>query len=872
MGIGQALDDISAQVNPDGLNPDPRVASIIVPLRQLLLGMRHHVRHADIKCRTPFARDERNEDLKIIDNINVDLNPNAYDRGYSKKETGVVEQFLLPTNLGTTNFPRSIEVQQKCITIRPFPRSKTETFLEVKSDDEVHQTSVVPRFPPCPPVHETGTKLEHVFDQYISKRDTRSVYYLVCEAATLATRQSFGLQSIEPLSCGLLKTRIRSRCPGINTPYAYFGQASSVTALHIEDAFLYSKNFCHAGWKLWLVVRPESLPSLESHLKQVFKPRLASGSDFVRDLCVFLAPQQLREWEVSFEVFLQGPGDLIVTYPKAYHQVLNLTDSVAEAINFAPENWELDEDYSFRTDQTARTNGSALTRAHFFTSPSTEETLESNNQKTTNRSRSSVVATTKRRSAQSVMVADGDLQRKRPRVSKESATPIAIFKNNVPDDPESSSESTTGTDSDDAAEEETTSISRPWTSSNRTDAARGTGVPAPNRRSSTSDASSDSSESALLDDGESGKAAEISARATPNTSDPDDVQVANTLLKLHGTATKDYTRTRDHISEIESPSHVNPQDEADASEYAVSVVVPMQARGAARGSDARPTPSPNNEQLASIELQKRAEHVITDEFTEEADDNADDNENEKSGEEEDPPSQNQLEKHMPCLRKRIEATSGSPNTIDQVISAGRGRGMASTICIQIIQFAGALATTKNMLHLRDTLNLSADLQGKDSNCSREHAIARRLYKYTHRNLRAQCDIIELYRVLNDDIKKLSQALRTKRSKKATKASGVDPSIMDKYPPSQHTPNGEVATAKNRVFRKFVEGLFTDSQAKDRLLWIKNIFGRGQVLDAFEDALGIKYGILLFPLWKSDEVTGFNFEKFVFSHQQSLTTK
>lgn len=144
----------------------------------------------------------------------------------------------------------------------------------------------------------------------------------------------------------------------------------------------------------------------------------------------------------------------------------------------------------------------------------------------------------------------------------------------------------------------------------------------------------------------------------------------------------------------------------------------------------------------------------------------------------------------------------------------------------------------------------------------QHAIAR-LYKCTHRNLRAQCDIIELYRVLNDDTKKLSQAFRTKRSKKATKASGVDPSIMNKYPPSQHTPNGEVATAKNRVFGKFVEGLSTNSQAKDRLLWIKNIFGRGQVLIAFEDTLGTQYGILLFPLWKNDKVPGFNFERLVF---------
>lgn len=45
------------------------------------------------------------------------------------------------------------------------------------------------------------------------------------------------------------------------------------------------------------------------------------------------------------------------------------------------------------------------------------------------------------------------------------------------------------------------------------------------------------------------------------------------------------------------------------------------------------------------------------------------------------PSQGQLDKYMPWLRKRIEATRGSPKLIDQVISAGRRLDMTSTICI-----------------------------------------------------------------------------------------------------------------------------------------------------------------------------------------------
>lgn len=67
----------------------------------------------------------------------------------------------------------------------PNPRPKSSS---KSSDDEVHQISVVSRFNPCLPVYDTGAKLENVFDQYISKRNPRSVYYLVCVAATLITR------------------------------------------------------------------------------------------------------------------------------------------------------------------------------------------------------------------------------------------------------------------------------------------------------------------------------------------------------------------------------------------------------------------------------------------------------------------------------------------------------------------------------------------------------------------------------------------------------------------------------------------------------------------------------------------------------------
>jgi len=57
----------------------------------------------------------------------------------------------------------------------------------------------------------------------------------------------------------------------------------------------------------------------------------------VRDNGAFIAPEQYKKWNIRYTLELHGPGDMIVTYPEAYHQVLNLTDTLAEAINFAPK-------------------------------------------------------------------------------------------------------------------------------------------------------------------------------------------------------------------------------------------------------------------------------------------------------------------------------------------------------------------------------------------------------------------------------------------------------------------------------------------------------------------------------------------------------
>jgi len=104
----------------------------------------------------------------------------------------------------------------------------------------------------------------------------------------------------------------------------------------------------YAKEKLWLLVSPDDRLKLETKLAQVLKIPKIPYSDFVRDNGVFIAPEQYKKWNIRYTLELQGSGDMIITYPEAYHQVLNLTDTLAEAINYAPKGWKLNSDYQFK--------------------------------------------------------------------------------------------------------------------------------------------------------------------------------------------------------------------------------------------------------------------------------------------------------------------------------------------------------------------------------------------------------------------------------------------------------------------------------------------------------------------------------------------
>ncbi|KAF1951128.1 transcription factor jumonji, partial [Byssothecium circinans] len=130
--------------------------------------------------------------------------------------------------------------------------------------------------------------------------------------------------------------------PGMTSSWLYTSPASgkrTAASLHKEDLNLPSVNIVIAGVaKLWLWIVPADTEALEERLKEEFHDEYKNVcSQGVRHLSILLSPRQLEAWNIRYGIKICREGEIIVTLPGTYHQVVNLRDNVAEALNFAFE-------------------------------------------------------------------------------------------------------------------------------------------------------------------------------------------------------------------------------------------------------------------------------------------------------------------------------------------------------------------------------------------------------------------------------------------------------------------------------------------------------------------------------------------------------
>ncbi|KLP00069.1 uncharacterized protein Y057_8623 [Fusarium fujikuroi] len=166
-------------------------------------------------------------------------------------------------------------------------------------------------------------------DEAVASRKTRTV----CHFAGIIDC-NHPIYKNTPLHSGPLLAGMANVLTHANQTYTHFGDAGSATAMHKEDNRFLSCNIVLFGLKKWVIIRKEETEKFENWVSLYNKT--CRYDQFVRHLNIFFNPEELQKAGIGYDIITQGPGELVVTQEYQYHQVFNITPTLAIATNFLP--------------------------------------------------------------------------------------------------------------------------------------------------------------------------------------------------------------------------------------------------------------------------------------------------------------------------------------------------------------------------------------------------------------------------------------------------------------------------------------------------------------------------------------------------------
>lgn len=184
-------------------------------------------------------------------------------------------------------------------------------------------------------------KLKKLFCKNIDRRIRDVRYRPDVPAWTPEQRRRAGVPQrspVHPLAGDELDFS-RAIIPGIHTPYVYESAApfGATFQIHAEDFKLISLNHLYKGRKIWIVI-----PSTSIDAAEVAFQRKNKCAQFMRHRAEFIFPDKLKQMGVPHRIIDQRPGETVVILPDAYHQGFSTGYTLAEAKNYADQNWAID--------------------------------------------------------------------------------------------------------------------------------------------------------------------------------------------------------------------------------------------------------------------------------------------------------------------------------------------------------------------------------------------------------------------------------------------------------------------------------------------------------------------------------------------------
>ena len=147
--------------------------------------------------------------------------------------------------------------------------------------------------------------------------------------------------NILPLHQESLFRYIKSDISGMTVPWLYVGMVFSTFCWHNEDHYSYSANYQHFGsTKTWYGIPGEDAERFEQAMRDAVPELFEKQPDLLFQLVTLLSPEQLKKAGVNVYAIDQRAGQLVITFPQAYHAGFNHGFNFNEAVNFAPSDWE----------------------------------------------------------------------------------------------------------------------------------------------------------------------------------------------------------------------------------------------------------------------------------------------------------------------------------------------------------------------------------------------------------------------------------------------------------------------------------------------------------------------------------------------------
>jgi histone demethylase JARID1 len=147
--------------------------------------------------------------------------------------------------------------------------------------------------------------------------------------------------NILPLYADSLFRHIKSDISGMTVPWLYVGMIFSTFCWHNEDHYAYSANYQHFGsTKTWYGIPGEDAEKFENAMREAVPELFETQPDLLFQLVTLLTPEQLKKAGVRVYALDQRAGQMVITFPQAYHAGFNHGFNFNEAVNFAPNDWE----------------------------------------------------------------------------------------------------------------------------------------------------------------------------------------------------------------------------------------------------------------------------------------------------------------------------------------------------------------------------------------------------------------------------------------------------------------------------------------------------------------------------------------------------